>query len=369
MRRAQIDAISYVVDLDKAPKDRWTDLGKNAIFANYKQDLTNYIGAYIPKAVLPLVSDITRGLRYSFYSDYADEMTGLAEALGITIGDTVLVNLIYQVEGLGSTCAARNTTGPCPPKTAGPGLCTGVVASGANGEVWQGRNLDWNLNADLLKYTLRVDYQRNGTTVFTGVQLAGMVGVLHGVRAGAFSVQMNARDKGGNVLENLGEVVLGVKTPTHVLRHAFETAGDFESAVNVLSSTHIVNPAYFIVAGAQDRQGAIVTRDRKGAIDTWHLFEKPAKDTKGINLQPDWLRLQTNYDHWEAVPDYDNRRGPGVTNAQTFCNGTADASCVKKVMTTWPTQNHHTDITSIMCPKTGYIDVTVWTPQSATVLV
>merc|ERR1712194_757813 len=135
-----------------------------------------------------------------------------------------------------------------------------------------------------------------------------------------------------------------------------------ESAISVLSSTHIVNSAYFIVAGAQDRQGGIVTRDRKGAIDTWHLFEKPAKDTKGINLQPDWLRLQTNYDHWEAVPDYDNRRGPGVTNAQTFCNGTADLSCVKKVMTTWPTQNHHTDITSIMCPKTGYIDVTVWTP-------
>merc|ERR1712137_1200407 len=116
-------------------------------------------------------------------------------------------------------------------------------------------------------------------------------------------------------------------------------------------------------------EGAIVTRDRKGAADVWHLYEKPSKDTKGINLQADWFRLQTNYDHWQPVPSYDNRRDPGVANMKQFCNGSPDADCVRKVMTTWPTQNHHTDITSVMCAKTGQLDITVWTPSSESVLV
>lgn len=367
--RVQTQPRTFVLDLDKDPKDRWTALAQDPVFENYKKDFTNYVGSYIPKAALPIITDITRSLKGKFYPDYADEMIGLADALGVSIGDVVLANLIYQVEGIGRACEAGNTTGPCPPKAAGPGMCTAIVGNGqdsldGSGIIWQGRNLDWNLDATLLKYVLRVEYKRQNKTIFTGVQIAGEIGVLHGLRKGAFSVQLNARDQGGNFLNNLGQIVLGLKTPTHVMRYALEHEDTFEHALEFLSTTHLANPAYFVMAGIQDREGAILTRDRKELVDVWHLFEAPSMDTQGINLQPDWFRLQTNFDHWTEVPDDDNRRTPGVANMAAFCADGVNRSCVMQVLTTWPTQNHHTDVTSVMCPKTGHIDVTVWVPPS-----
>eukprot|EP00451_Oxyrrhis_marina_P047426 CAMPEP_0204449400 /NCGR_PEP_ID=MMETSP0470-20130426/99817_1 /ASSEMBLY_ACC=CAM_ASM_000385 /TAXON_ID=2969 /ORGANISM="Oxyrrhis marina" /LENGTH=611 /DNA_ID=CAMNT_0051449217 /DNA_START=50 /DNA_END=1885 /DNA_ORIENTATION=- len=444
--RAPVKPIKISLDLDQAPADRWKVLQGDARFATYKQDMTNYIGTYIPKALLPLVADIVAGLRKAFYADYAAEMEGLATALGVSIGDIVIANLIYQLENIGVTCDQRNVTGPCPAKT-GPGMCTGVIVNGREDredEIWQGRNLDWNLDASLLKYVLQVDYQKANQTLFTAVQIAGEVGILHGMRKGAFSVQLDARDEGGSVVTNLLELIAkggedpdpiwqgrnldwnldasllkyvlqvdyqkanqtlftavqiagevgilhgmrkgafsvqldardeggsvvtnlleliakGAKTPTHVMRKALETAATFDAGVDALSGTEMANPAYFIVAGAAKGEGAILSMDRKASADTWHLYEESAKDTKHVNPQQEWFRLQTNYDHWTAAPTYDDRRAPGVAHVGQFCgDGVVDQACMTKVMTTWPTQNHHTDVTSIMCPRTGYFDVTVW---------
>jgi hypothetical protein len=313
----------------------------------------------------PLVTKIASTLHSTFYPDYAEEMEGIAEGLGMDMGEVVLVNLIYQLEGIGTGCAIKNTTGPCPPKN-GPALCTGFVANGQGDAdpVWQGRNLDWNLDAKLLKYVMQVDFQKNNVTLFTGVQVAGMVGILHGVKKDAFSVQLNARDDGGNVLANLFEqILLGGKEPTHHMRKAFEQAADFKAAEAYLSQGHLANQCYYIMAGAKHGDGAILTRGRTSIVDSWHLNEAPAKDTKGINKQPDWFRLQTNYDHWTEVPSYDDRRTPGVANVAAFCGKEVSEDCVLKVMTTWPTKNFHTDVTSVICPKTGYLSTTVWLPS------
>mmetsp|Transcript_58495 Transcript_58495/g.128251 ORF Transcript_58495/g.128251 Transcript_58495/m.128251 type:complete len:396 (-) Transcript_58495:184-1371(-) len=366
--RTPIKPLQVTINLDQKPEDRWSVLAGNPIFKGYKKDYTDYLATYLPKAFLPLVADIAANLRRAFWPDYAAEMEGLAKALGVSVGDVVLANLIYQLEHLGVACDKRNTTGPCPPPQ-GPGACTGVVVNGRDdrdGEVWQGRNLDWNLNAALLRYVMQVDYQRANKTVFSGVQIAGEIGVLHGLRKGAFSVQLDARATGGNVLLNFLELIgKGAKTPTHVMRHALENAGSFADGVAALNGQEMANPAYFIVAGANKGEGAIMTMERKAAKDIWHLYEEPAKDTKHINPQPEWYRVQTNYDHWEGVPAEDDRRTASVVNVQEFCgNGIVDQNCVRKVMTTWPTQNHHTDVTSIMCPRTGYFDSTVWLPSA-----
>lgn len=358
--------VQRVVNLDLPPKQRWAFMKSDPSFNNFKADFNGYITHYVPKYVLPLVTAVTGKLQHMFDEDYAQEMTGLAAALDLSIGEVVLINLIYQLEHLGASCEAKNNTGPCPPKASGlqqgPGLCTGLVAQGPTGdEVWQGRNLDWNLDANLLKYVIQVEYQRSGVTVFTGVQISGMVGVLQGVRNGAFSLQMNARDEGGQLLPNLLELlVLGAKTPSHHMRRSLESSSDYAAAEQFLSTGKLANPVYYIIAGAARGQGSIITRERKAALDVWHLEEVSARDIKKINTQPEWFRLQTNYDHWEPVPSYDDRRTPGVAHVTQMCNGKVDADSVMQVMTAWPTQNHHTDVTSIMCARTGYISTTVW---------
>jgi len=206
--------------------------------------------------------------------------------------------------------------------------------------------------------------------VFSGVQVVGMVGIIHGIKKGGFSVQMNARSDGGNVFLNIMEqLLLGGKEPTHHVRKVFENAEDFATAEKNLSSGHLANPVYFIMAGAKHGEGSIVTRDRQTAIDVWHLNEAPTKDTKGLNKQPDWMRLQTNYDHWMAAPSYDDRRTPGVAHTQANCGSGISKDCIEKTMMAWPTKNFHTDVTSIMCPQTGYMSVAVWLPSTKTVVV
>lgn len=74
-----------------------------------------------------------------------------------------------------------------------PGLCTSIVAEDADGHIYHGRNLDWNLGDALLKLIINVDYQRGGKTVFTGTTLVGFIGVLNGMRAGQWSWSMDAR--------------------------------------------------------------------------------------------------------------------------------------------------------------------------------
>ena len=58
-----------------------------------------------------------------------------------------------------------------------------------------------------------------------------MIGVLHGMAVGRFSVQINARDRGGEAVRNLlAELLLGGKTPTHVARRALEQQAGYAQA-------------------------------------------------------------------------------------------------------------------------------------------
>ena len=71
----------------------------------------------------------------------------MAPALGLKLGDVVMMNLIYQIEHIGLNCSASNNTGPVPncpaekkkwdaardEREKGPGLCTSIVA---RDQVW-----------------------------------------------------------------------------------------------------------------------------------------------------------------------------------------------------------------------------------------
>jgi hypothetical protein len=90
--------------------------------------------------------------------------------------------------------------------------------------------------------------------VYTATTAVGFVGVLNGMREGNYSVSINARGKGGKILENIEEALLHASmTPSQVcacacagsahrwgwlqhLRHVFETADSYASALAALSA-------------------------------------------------------------------------------------------------------------------------------------
>eukprot|EP00039_Didymoeca_costata_P018516 m.333775 g.333775 ORF g.333775 m.333775 type:complete len:394 (-) comp17220_c0_seq1:104-1285(-) len=330
----------YTLNLDDAPEDRWTNIVKD--FKQYSKGIIAYFEEFIPKSILPVVEDIAADLESYFPEDYAGEMRGIAKGYGLKLGDVVIVNLIYQLEGIGRNCSAGNNTGPCPSGIKnGPGLCTSIIAKDENGKIFHGRNLDWSIPAVLRKLMVDIDYVKDGKVIFTGSQPAGFVGILHGVRHNGWSYSMDARDEGGNLAANIIQALLRHSmTPTQHVRRSMEQAATYKEAIEVLSKTPMINPAYLIVGGLDT--GCVITRGRDKVVDVWNLDEVMAKNSSAFYL------LETNYDHWGPVPTYDNRRDPGNAMMEKLGRSGVTHDGIFKVMTSWPLFNHHTDYTNVM---------------------
>ncbi len=69
-----------------------------------------------------------------------------------------------------------------------------------------------------------------------------------------------------------------------------------------MTSDILISPVYFILGGNQPGQGVVITRNQNDTADLWEMNSDP---------QHSWFVLQTNYDHWEKPPFYDDRSDPG----------------------------------------------------------
>lgn len=387
--RTQTPIPMYEVNLDLPQKDRWTAVAN--VYKDKIGRVTDYLSAFIPKWALPILEAIA-GSTKTYFSDYGEEMEGLAEALDVKVGEVVMINLIYQLEHIGINCSNWNNTGPttkddpgckvidprqewcyCKDKKAdafisprdvpsyiaqlperareaGPaGPCTSVVAEDEAGHIYHGRNLDWNLPPEILEMVIDVNFTRGGKTVFYGTSIVGFVGLIGGMMPGGFSSSQDARGKGGTLAGNILEALAHkAMTPAQHMRKAFETATDFASGVEALKTGDLIDEVYYVVGGASTGQGAVVSRDRNDAADVWSINSTS------------FYRLETNYDHWEPVPKADDRRTPGNTNMNALGKSGVGIPGLWNVMTTWPTFNHHTDYTGVWAPWNSTYVSYVW---------
>eukprot|EP00971_Amphidinium_carterae_P151987 3012356-Amphidinium_carterae.1 len=220
-----------------------------------------------------------------------------------------------------------------------------------------GRNLDWDLPLKLREMLIDVEYRRGDKTVFVGSGIIGYVGVLTAMKPGGYSWSLNARDHGGNTLANLLSALSYHGTPSAMkARAAFETVPDFAGAVKELSTGTTINGAYFTMAGTKAGEGIVITRGRYGAEDLWNMTEP------GV-----WL--QTNYDHWKPVPDYDDRRTPGYKMMNALQQAGVNLSSLETVIHSWPLFNTHTDFQAIIVPKTGAYHTRWWDDGSEQLII
>ena len=391
------------LNLDLPPEERWKEL-----VAPYKDEfgaVKDYLEQSVPKWALP-IAELIAGDLPGYFGDLGLEMKGAAEALEANKGLVVVMNLMMQLESLGLNCSNWNNTGPTvpddpgcvavdpkqqwcychdaakagtlpsdrmlrPPPREGPGLCTSIVAQTPEGRIVHGRNLDWNLPMSLRKLLWDVDFVRNGTVVGRGTGGAGFVGAYNGMvardltRAAAgvssgFSITIDARGKGGMPWPNLKQALLHKSlTPSQLLRAVVEECADYACAVEKLSKGQLIDENYYIVAGTQPGEGAVIARDRTKAADVWSLDAGNASDPSG------WYRLQTNYDHWQPVPKADDRRTPGYAMMDYLGQKRATLPNLLTVLTTPPVFNDHTDYTALLDPTIGYYNSSLWTDPPA----
>ena len=222
--------------LDLPHQERWKAIG--ALYASKTSALVDYIESVCPKWLIPIMKGVGDDLdRYRGFRERGDEMKGYAQALGVPLGYIAFANLFYQLEGIGINCTLRNETGPCPNSSStsddsvayhkfprsdrGPaGFCTSFVAQDPTGNIWHGRNMDWNLPTALRELYIDVEFTRGAVTLFTATTVVGYVGIFNAVKHSKFSWSMDARDCGGNIIDNMLEMLRhGAVEPSQV-RHS-----------------------------------------------------------------------------------------------------------------------------------------------------
>jgi len=174
-----------------------------------------------------------------------------------------------------------------------------------------------------------------------------MVGVLSGFKNQEFSVTIDTRFYPGGFTQLFYEIIAAITEQnatlvTFLLREVFENENNYESALSNLSSGTLIADVYYIIAGVSSGEGAVISRNRTGADDVW-VLASPAR----------WYEVETNYDHWEEPPWFDDRVDPA--NDAMDAMGIAGISLdnMFKVLSVKPVLNLQTTYTILSCPATG----------------
>lgn len=332
-----------IVNLDLPPYERWHDLS-----VEYADEMKTLL-----YAIRNLTHPIFHGLLFDLVDRFApklvdtlpypfpDELKGIANASGIALGEVALFNIFYEIFT----------------------VCTSIVGQTPAGQVFHGRNLDfglflgwdernhtWVTTEILRRMTVQIDAQSGGHTVFTATTFVGYVGVLTGMKPGAFSLTVDERFKfiGGYV--GIIEWLLGRRSGNwmgFLTRSVLENSTmDYEEAQRTLARAELLAPVYFIVGGNRTGQASVITRGLK-FVDVWDLSQSKSDA---------WYLVQTNYDHWKKPPFYDDRRTPAKKCLDRLGEGNFTFAELFNVLSTKPVRNKLTAYTTLMDVQTDTVE-------------
>jgi len=333
----------FAVNLDDPPEDRWKHVVKS-----YEKELNDLV-KYLKNSMDQQMGSYSKYFGFLFWlwgmrlpSSTYNEISGIVSAVslddGIDFRTVLAVNMFYDISA----------------------ACTSLIGRKSDGSLIHGRNLDYavdgkkdsegyNLLAQYLRaVTIDVDFMRNGKILYSATTYAGYVAVLNGVKKGRFSMSLNQRDGGGNGIMAILNWVLGVTcgTPMAVVtRSIFEDHDNFEDARKYLETVPLISPIYFVLGGSKANEGHLITRG-------------PAQNFNPLSLSETlpWI-LQTNYDHWNDPPRWDDRRNPGY-----YCMKQVDhfnTSSIFDVLSTRPILNLETTYTTVMDVNEGSLETFV----------
>jgi hypothetical protein len=111
-----------------------------------------------------------------------------------------------------------------------------------------------------------------------------------------------------------------------------ENITNYDDAVNLMSKSDLIAPAYFIIGGITSDQAVVLTRNQSSLVDAWKIDPKsPRFDS--------WFLIETNYDHWTQPPPNDDRRDPGIKYMQNKTEKNIGYEALLDVMITQPVCN------------------------------
>jgi len=314
----------YQINLDLKPEDRWKALYSIPKYKSAIVDLYETAVAALPKRVVEILEDLGNDVVNYFPYPFGDEIRGGAEALGIPVGMLGIANIGYEISN----------------------ACTSIVAESVDGKIHHARNMDFGFGMDfttvLRDIAVEVDYVSKNRTIYHTVTFVGYVGVLTGMKPNGFSITVNTRFVQGpmwNIFYNLIDAITvkNASVNSQLIRNVLLNTNSFDEALNTFSNHPLIANVYFTLAGTKSGEGAIISRNRINATDVWRL-----------NAPSTWYILETNYDHWEPPPWYDDRRTPANNAMKAMGRSALSFAGLLEVLTVKPVLNLQTAYTALI---------------------
>jgi len=281
-------APTFVVDLDQPPHARWLHVTQH--FSRFIPDLLKSIkkeeallfgSSILSKIILQVSKMLMSWLSIIFIPRYIREeiegISRISKDFGLDFGSLLMLNCGYD---LVSHCTSIVCHPPEKSQLKAPLLL---------------RNMDWDIEI-FRKLVIQVDFQRNGKTVFKAVMFAFNVGLFTGLRLPSpkqemgegYCLALNYRKTTWFPMWNAFRLLSGFSwNASFLLRHTLDCASSYSQAVEMLSKYPLIAPCYFIISGAKQNEGCIITRERAREINRLELSSN----------QHQYI-AQTNIDHW-----------------------------------------------------------------------
>jgi len=327
----------YDINLDASYQERWAQIIDD-FYPQFQAFLAQLNISDHSQKLLSLLDKFDYPIMEVYNKEYAREVKAIAEYANISFTEAIVLNFIYDISA----------------------QCTSLVVQDPQGNVFHGRNLDFPYAPELSNMLFHGRFWRDGKILYEAISLAGYLGVITGMKPGAYSFSIDDYSIPGEAtrIENITDVVFGLAqllrrklSPTYVVRKGFETIDDYDGFVEYLKETDTLSRAFYIVAGVKPGQGTVITKFRNRVQNQTSL-----SDEKGR-----WHVVQSNYRGDIPDPADDNR----ATAARDFLNAIGvdkinHQNLFDDVMSVYPLFNNETIHTSIMQPSTAYFNTTIW---------
>lgn len=286
----------YVIDLDKAPEDRYAGL---VTMADFNATVWKFYDQYFAND--KILTDALYGiadLRGEENAEQQGEIRGLAAASGLPVKFVQAIQMMYELQTL--MVPVTNLTKRKMPlgyevleriPWRGPG-CTGIIATNANdGVVYHARNLDFAPVPIMTNLVYNGIFKKGGVEIFRSQMIAGYTMAITGFRAGSngYAIERNTRytdHEGGND-EMIHNILSGRTLNGWSLRKILESESEFEGAVAAISANKYVSTEYAIVSGV--KKGVILSMSPDGVDYTQTLGKKNFEE------RDDYI-IMTNFD-------------------------------------------------------------------------
>ncbi|CAE8609647.1 unnamed protein product [Polarella glacialis] len=220
-----------------------------------QQVATTYNLGLVPKAAAAgvnlddVLQNVTANMAKLFRNsaDQAEEMEGLAVALGVPLLDVMRFNVFYELSG----------------------ACTSMLANDyKHKDIVHGRNLDYG-SAGLSDIVVNARFKKGAEVVFECTTFLGYVGCLTGMAPGRFSISLNQRDEKdevGNIIgyKEWNNFMLawqqGAQGYGFWIRQSRSQRLSWRDMVAAASSTLFTRAAYLAIGGTKLDEAVILER-------------------------------------------------------------------------------------------------------------